>query len=53
MIMAALGSRNPEKNYDKVAWGDVIGALLATDYKSPPVCLILYDDETDSPKCDQ
>lgn len=42
--MEAYSSRNPEKNYGKVAWSDIASTLLATDYKSPPICLLLEDD---------
>ena len=40
----ALCSRHPEKNYGKASWDFVAGTVLATDYKSPPICLIVYED---------
>ena len=40
-----LVSRHPEKNYGKVTWGDIAGTILATDYKSPPLCLVIYEED--------
>jgi len=45
--MKAYVSRNPDKNYGRVEWSDICGTLLATDYKSPPICLVIYEDEKD------
>ena len=46
-IESALITRNPTKNYGKDGWDEIAGALLATDYKSPPLCMILYEDCSD------
>lgn len=48
----AFASRNPEKNYGKAAWSEIAGTILATDYKAPPLCLIVYE-EGDSDKHDR
>ena len=32
----AFASRNPEKNYGRLAWSEVVATILATDYKAPP-----------------
>ena len=40
----ALVSRNPEKNYGEAAWGEIAATLLATDYKAPPICMMIYED---------
>lgn len=42
----AFASRNPEKNYGKFAWSEIAGTILATDFKSPPVCLIVYEEDS-------
>ena len=44
-MISALCSRHPEKNYGRPTWGELAGTVLATDYKSPPLCLIVYDTE--------
>jgi len=43
MRIDALITRNPEKNYGRAEWG-LAGALLATDYKSPPIVMEFYED---------
>lgn len=35
-IESAFVTRNPAKNYGEDHWDEVAGAILATDYKSPP-----------------
>lgn len=47
-----LGARNPQKNYGKAEWSEILPTILATDYKAPPLCLIVYEnDETDKHNC--
>ena len=42
----AFASRNPEKNYGRLAWSEIAATILATDYKAPPVCLIVYEEDS-------
>ena len=43
-MIKVLSSRHPQKNYGEYAWGEVVQTILATDYKSPPLWLIVYED---------
>lgn len=43
--IAVLVTRNPQKNYGRAEWSGIAGTILATDYKSPPLCLIAYKEE--------
>ena len=46
-MTGALTTRNPEKNYGKVSWDEIAGTILATDYKSPPICMVIYEEDSD------
>ena len=46
--MKQIVMRNPGKNYGRLETvGDLMPTLLATDYKSPPLCIEQYEDDTD------
>lgn len=46
--------RNPGKNYGKMELNEtVLTTILATDYKSPPLCLIVYEEDDKADKCDR
>ena len=50
MSMKTMVMRNPEKNYGRFEPdADPAPTLLATDYKSPPLCIEVYEEDTDQP----
>ncbi len=42
--------RHPEKSYGKVEPSDIAPTLLATDYKSPSLCIEIYEEDNDTEK---
>ena len=44
----AYESMDPRRAFGKMTWNEVAHTLLANDYKAPPICLIVYEeDDTD------
>lgn len=41
------GGRYPQKNYGRVELSDIMATILATDYKSPPIVIVKYENQTD------
>lgn len=50
--MKILVTRCPDKNFGiPILSDDYIGALLATDYKSPPWVFEIYEEDSDEHNC--
>lgn len=38
-------AKHPQKNYGRLEWGGQSPTLLATDYKSPPIVIEIYEQQ--------